>query len=149
VRRRYLDVVGRCAERLAEALVTSGFEVEGPLRQDEVFRRQVRQRATEGKMAYLLVEALRYEMGQELLEGLSDGFDVALRPAIGQLPTITEVGMAALMPEADDGMELVDVGTGRVGIVVGDTLLKDRASRVKHFQSKVQGRTVVLKLKTL
>jgi hypothetical protein len=149
VRRRYMDIVGQCAERLAEALVTSSFEVEGPLRQDEVFRRQVRQRATEGKIAYLLVDALRYEMGQELLEGLGDGFDIMLRPAIGQLPTITEVGMAALMPEADEGMELVDVGAGRVGIAVGDTLLKDRASRVKHFQSKVQERTVVLKLNDL
>ncbi len=149
VRHRYRDVVGQCAERLAEALVTSAFDVEGPLRQDEVFRRQVRQRITEGKMVYLLVDALRYEMGQELLEGLSDGFDVALRPAVGQLPTITEVGMAALMREADEGMELVDVGGGRVGIVVGDTLLKDRASRVKHFLSQVPGRTVVLKLNDL
>ena len=149
VRRRYMDVVGQCAERLAEALATSGFDVEGPMRQDEVFRTQVRQRATEGKTAYLLVDALRYEMGQELLEGLGDGFDSALRPAIGQLPTITEVGMAALMPKADAGMELVDVGAGRVGIEIGDTLLKDRASRVKHFQSTVQGRTVVLKLNDL
>ncbi len=57
--------------------------------------------------------------------------------------------MAALMPKADEGMELVDVGAGRVGIVIGDTLLKDRASRVKHFQSTVQGRTVVLKLNDL
>lgn len=149
VRRRYRDVVGQCAERLAEALVTSGFEVEGALRQDEVFRRQARQRATEGKTAYLLVDALRYEMGQELLEGLGDGLDIALRPAIGQLPTITEVGMAALMPAADGGMELVDVRAGRVGIAVGDTLLKGRASRVKHFQSQVQGRTAVLKLNDL
>jgi PglZ domain len=101
--------------------------------QDEVFRTQVRPRTTQDKTAYVLVDAMRYEMGQELLEGLGDGFDSALRPAIGQLPTITEVGMAALMPEADAGMELVDVGAGRVGIGVGDTLLKDRASRVKHF----------------
>jgi PglZ domain len=109
--------------------------VEGAMRQDEVFRTQVRPRATAGKTAYLLVDALRYEMGQELLEGLGDGFDSALRPAIGQLPTITEVSMAALMPASDEGMELVDVGAGKVGIEVGDTLLKDRASRVKHFQT--------------
>ena len=121
------------------------------MHQDEVYRQQVRQRATaEGKTAYVLVDALRYEIGQELLEGLGDGFDSVLRPAIAQLPTITEVDMAALMPTAaEGGMEMVDVGAGKVGIEVADTLLKDRASRVKHFQSMVQGRTVVLKLNDL
>ena len=29
--------------------------------------------------------------------------------------------MAALMPGADQGMELVDVGAGRVGIRIGDS----------------------------
>jgi hypothetical protein len=149
VRRRYAEIIGQCAESLAEALVLAGFEVDGLLRQDEAFRKQVRSRATEGKMAYVLVDALRYEMGQELVEGLGDEFDIRLVPAIAQLPTITEVGMAALMPGADQGMELVDVGTGRVGVRIGDALLKDRASRVKHFQSKVEGQPVVLKLNDL
>ena len=98
-------------------------------------------RTTEGKTAYVLVDALRYEMGQELVEGLGDEFDIALRPAMAQLPTITEVGMAALMPEADAGMELVDVGAAESVSEIGDALLKDRASRVKHFQSTIQGRS--------
>ena len=38
VRRRYMAVVGPCAERLAEALVTSEFDVEGPMHQEEVYR---------------------------------------------------------------------------------------------------------------
>ena len=148
-RQRYADVVGQCAESLAEALAIADFEVEGILRQDEVYRKQVRSRAVEGKTAYILVDALRYEMGQELVEGLGDAFDITLVPAMAQLPTITEVGMAALMPETDRGMTLVDVGAGRVGIQVGDVVLKDRASRVKHFQSTIAGRSVVLKLNEL
>jgi hypothetical protein len=112
VRRRYAEVVGQCAESLAEALALADFEIEGVMCQDEVFRRQVRSHAPEGKMAYVLVDALRYEMGQELFEGLGDEFDINLGPAMAQLPTITEVGMAALMPGADQGMELVDAGGG-------------------------------------
>jgi hypothetical protein len=149
VRRRYAEVVGQCAASLAEALTLADFEIEGVMRQDEVFRRQVRSRMTEGKTAYVLVDALRYEMGQELFEGLGDGFDINLGPAMAQLPTITEIGMAALMPGAEQGMELVDAGAGRVGIRIGNVLLKDRASRVKHFQSKVADRPLVLKLNDL
>jgi hypothetical protein len=148
-RQRYADVVGQCAESLSEALAIADFEVEGMLRQDEVYRKQVRSRAVEGKTAYILVDALRYEMGQELVEGLGDAFDITLVPAMAQLPTITEVGMAALMPETDRGMTLVDVGAGRVGIHISNVLLKDRASRVKHFQSTIAGRSVVLKLNDL
>src|SRR5712691_1998396 len=149
VRRRYAEVVGQGAECLAEALALAGFEVEGLMRHDDIFRKQVHGRTAEGKTAYVLVDALRYEMAQELIEGLGDQFDVTLRPAIAQLPTITEVGMTALLPGADQHMELVDVGAGRVGIGIGETLLKDRASRVKYFQSRVEGQPVVLKLNDL
>lgn len=149
VRHRYAEVVWQCAEHLAEALVLADFDVEGLPRQDDVFRKQVYNRMTEGKTTYVLVDALRYEMGQELTAGLGDEFDIDFGPAMAQLPTITEVGMATLMPGADKGMELVDVGAGRVGIRIGDARLKDRATRVKHFQSNVAGQVLVLKLNDL
>lgn len=149
VRRRYAEVVGQCAEYLEEALVLADFDVAGLRRQDEVFRKQVSNRVSEGKTAYMLMDALRYEMGQELVDGLGDEFAVSLAPAMAQLPTITEVGMAALMPGADQGMELVDLGAGRVGVRLGESLLKDRAARVKHLQANVAGPALVLKLNDL
>jgi hypothetical protein len=72
VRRRYADVVGQCAESLTQALTLADFDVEGVLRQDDVFRQQVRSRTAAGKTAYVLVDALRYEMGQEFVEGLGE-----------------------------------------------------------------------------
>jgi hypothetical protein len=93
VRRRYAKVVGQGAERLAEALALADFDVAGLTRQDDAVRRQVHSRASEGKTAYVLVDALGYEMGLELIEGLGDEFDVDLGPAMAQLPTVTEVGM--------------------------------------------------------
>jgi len=147
VRRRYTDVVGQCAECLAKALAAGNFEIEGTLSQDRIFSQHVLQyvlqhvhgRTMEDKTAYILVDSLRYEMGQELIEGLGEQFKVSLVPALAQLPTITEVGMASLMPGADKGMELVDAGGGKVGIKIQDALLKDRASRLKYFESKVAG----------
>lgn len=148
-RRRYVDVVGRCAESFAKALAAADFNVDGAMAQDHVFPRRVRARAAEGKTAYILVDALRYEMALELVNGFGDEFQAAVSPAVAQLPTITEVGMAALMPGADGGMELVDAGSGKVGIRINDTLLKDRGTRVKHFESEIAGRSLVLKLNEL
>ena len=145
VRRRYAEVVNRCATALAEALESSGFEVPGVLHQREIFGKFVSPSLDEGKTAYILVDALRYEMGLELIEGLKDEFKVEIKPVVAQLPTITEVGMAVLMPHADEGMELVEVKSGKVGVKVGSTVLKDRKSRVSCFQSLLPD-TVVLKL---
>ena len=51
-------------------------------------------------MAYFVVDALRYEMGADLIEQLRGADESAITPAIAMLPTITPVGMAALLPGA-------------------------------------------------
>ena len=148
-RHRYSGVAGRCAEAMTGALVASGFELEGFAHQREVFSSHVAPQSREGKTAYLLVDALRYEMARELVEGLGDGFDVQLVPAVAQLPTITDVGMAAIMPNAEKGLELVPAGAGKVAIQIGDATLKDRPKRVAHLRSAVPGELVDLKLNNL
>jgi len=148
-RRRYADTVGICAEEFAQALAAKDFEVEGIPGQDRIFSQHVRTCAAEEKAAYILVDSLRYEMGQDLIEGLGDQFECSIIPVLAQPPTITEVGMAALMPDAEKGMELVDVGGGKVGIHIGDALLKNRETRVQHFESKVAGRLLSLRLNDL
>jgi hypothetical protein len=62
-RRRYFEVADRCAEVLGQALEASGFQTEGIARQRDVFRSLVRTWASEVKTAYLLIDALRYDMG--------------------------------------------------------------------------------------
>ena len=148
-RRRYHEVAGRCAEAFGEALAAGGFELAGTLRQRDIFTTQVRPRLGEGKTAYLLVDALRYEMGQELVEGLGDGFEGSVAPAMAQAPTITEVGMAALVAGADDVLELVDAGGGKVGLKIGGTVLKDRAGRLAWFTARVPEKTIAIKLAEL
>lgn len=148
-RKRYGEVTGKCAERFADALRNAEFKVHGIHQQRDIFRSRVRPYVSEAKTAYFLVDALRYEMGRELVEGFEDTFEVKMLPGLAQLPTITEVGMAALMPGAEKGIELVDVSGGRIGIKIDDALLKDRASRVKHFKALAGSNTVVLKLNDL
>ncbi|GIW89838.1 MAG: hypothetical protein KatS3mg109_0270 [Pirellulaceae bacterium] len=148
-RQAYFDVAQQGAEQFGEALEKVGFQPAGVLAQRNVFQRCVHPLLGNGKTAYVLVDALRYEMAEELIAGLGEGFDVQLRPALVQLPSITEVGMAALLPGADKGMELVDAGGGRVAVRIGRALLKDRSSRIRHFQQAIGRQVAVLKLNDL
>lgn len=148
-RQRYTQVAGEAAEAMTEALIANGFEVEGCVHQSEVFSTHVAPRCHEARTGYLLVDALRFEMARELLSGLDDAFDVQLTATVAQLPTVTEVGMSALLPGAEKNMELVPVGTGKVAIQIGDTVLRDRAKRIEHLRSRVTGRMVDVKLNQL
>jgi hypothetical protein len=59
------------------------------------------------RTAYVLVDALRYELGLELLDALrNDHPEVDVTPAVASAPTITPVGMASLMPGAEFGIRL-------------------------------------------
>jgi hypothetical protein len=55
--------------------------------------------------AYFVVDALRFEMGEELHRQLEDtGARRAAAPArLAELPTVTAVGMNALAPVASNG----------------------------------------------
>ncbi|HOK77036.1 MAG TPA: PglZ domain-containing protein [Verrucomicrobiota bacterium] len=148
-RQRYSDTVGDCAEAFARALAAAEFQVAGVQTQDRIFADVVAPLVEAGRRtAYVLVDALRFEMGRELVDGLND-FEVSLKPAIAQLPTITEVGMASLLPGAEHGMELADAGNGKVCVKIGANILKDRPSRVEHLQDVFGEKLLVLKLSEL
>lgn len=50
----------------------------------------------EDAVGFILVDALRYELGAEVAETLrAAGYDATCEPAVAPLPTITRVGMAA------------------------------------------------------
>jgi hypothetical protein len=63
----------------------------------------------EGKVAYVWVDALRFEMARELCRLLEDDFKLEIQPAIGAIPTITEIGMAALLPKAHESTKVAAV----------------------------------------
>ena len=77
----------------------------GLLAQTHVFKKHVA--SGEGKVAYLLIDALRYELGQELAQSLqAEQRQVQIEAAVATPPTVTAVGMAALLPRADRGMSI-------------------------------------------
>jgi hypothetical protein len=100
-----------------------------------LFDTEVGPRLQEGKTAYVWVDALRFEMARELIEVLKEDFDIRLQPAIATMPTITEIGMASLLPKAGQSMKVISVGNGKLALEIGGTVVKDRKDRVTFMKA--------------
>lgn len=137
-RQQYARVVDEQARRFGHALADAHFTLGGIVYQNEVFARYVAPHV-QSKTAYVLVDALRYEMARDLLASLNPEWHVELESALATLPTVTSVGMAALLPGAERGVMLIDAGSGKIGLGFAGHLFKDRKDRVDYIKSKLDG----------
>jgi hypothetical protein len=135
-RNRYMDAGSAMAERFLRLYEKDKFKINSTLRQSEIFEKKVRPTLEEGPAAYIWVDALRFEMAQELVRILSDEFNCEILPAIGSVPGITEIGMASLLPGAQDA-RIVSVGDGKIGLDFGGRIIKNRSDRISFLKEKL------------
>lgn len=138
--RRYTQVGSEVARHFVGQLqkasdATKGQPAKGVLRQVDVFDAEVRPHVQEGKTAYVWVDALRFEMARELLDVLQGEYEASLRPAIASMPTITEIGMASLLPKAGDSAKVLSVAPGKLALRIAGTVVKDRNDRVQFIKA--------------
>ncbi len=138
-RRQYIAVVDALAQRFVAALAATSFTLGGVLYQTEVFTRHVAPAIASGKTAYVLVDAMRFEMARDFVASLNSNWRVELFPAIATAPTLTPVGMASLLPGAERGVTLVDAGKGKIGVEFAGHTFKDRKDRVGYLESQIEG----------
>lgn len=107
-RSRYRRLTERVQSVFTKHLETSGWPPSGRLANADAFDRLIVDRLKENghKVAYLMVDALRYELGVVLEKMLSEDGPVELQAAFAQLPTITTIGMASLLPGAGSNLSL-------------------------------------------
>lgn len=92
------------------------WEVTPVLSQRAFFEQKVRPFVARGNKIFVIIsDALRYEIGEELLRLIrqEDRYEAELTPALTLLPSYTQLGMASLLPHeqlaiGDDGAVLVD-----------------------------------------
>ncbi len=133
-RARYMDAGSALSERFLRLYQKDGFRVQGALQQADIFDKKVRPSLDVGKTVYLCVDALRLEMAHRLAHILSEEFEAQITPAIAAAPTVTEIGMASLLPGAKDG-RVVPAGDGRLALEIGGTVIKSRPERMRHLES--------------
>lgn len=87
------------------------------------------------RVAYFLIDSLRYELGVEIEKQLSDKYSVSLHTACAQLPAYTEVGMASLMPDAESQLKMIRKDDTLVTTLAGQFACTP-TGRFTYLQSK-------------
>ncbi len=152
IRARMESVVGlwhRWADTWAKdfnALCTRhGFLPEPRLQQRTLFREVVEPLTNStGTTALFLIDALRYEMGEELFRLMREtpATRCLLQARLAELPTTTAVGMNALAPVANQSRLVPAIIGGEVvGFVAGELTVSGPEERKRAMQSRVGGAT--------
>jgi hypothetical protein len=125
----------------------NGFLPAAGLQQRTLFDDVVRPMTQEsGTTAYFVVDALRYEMGEELFREIeaTPATTVHLKARLAELPTVTEVGMNVLAPVGNGGRltpVLSPDGSRVLGFQSGEFRVSDPDSRRRAMQDRVGGST--------
>ncbi len=85
------------------------------------------------KVAFIMVDALRYELAAELEKELGRSARASLRPVSAQLPTVTPFGMASLLPSASEKMRFELLGDTLVPVLDGQPV-RNPSERMAYFQ---------------
>jgi len=141
----YVDVVHVMTDRFIRGYEKASFHLPEIVQQSNIFHDFVQPPLESEKIAYILVDSFRYEMALDLFEQIQSDWDCQVIPALATVPTVTEVGMAALMPDAEKGISLAPAGAGKLGVVILTTMLKGRPDRVKYIETNYP-QSIVLEL---
>ena len=135
-RAKYDEVARRQAEGFVKVYQNAGWTIAGVLPQHRVWAEVVANLPK--PLAVVAVDAMRYEIGAELADRLVRSGEVKLRAAIAALPSITPIGMAAILPGAAADFSITE-RSGRLGALIGAAFLPDLAARQKYLQAQVPG----------
>lgn len=136
VRRAMDDTLELMAKAFSGALRAGSWNVPGILHQTRIYSDVVATRG--GTVAWFWVDALRYEMGAELAAMLSEAADVRLVPAVVALPSITPVGMAALLPGASSSFSVGEHAHALASFIDGIPM-PDLHARLQYLRGRVPG----------
>lgn len=122
-----------------------GFLPPAELQQRNLFEQVLRPLSREtGTVALFMVDALRYEMAEQLRQMLGDpaATQIQLNPRLAELPSVTEVGMNALTPLAQHGKLRPVLSDGALkGFHSGEFQVINPDSRRRAISERIGGDT--------
>lgn len=137
IRRRYRNLAAKYHSTFIRYFTKQNWPPESRLANADVFEKFIEPKLTESgrKVAYFMIDALRYELGVALERQISDDGQVKLHTAFTQLPSITTVGMASLLPSAGKQLSL-SLQNNELIPSLGDCQLINVNQRMGYFQRK-------------
>ena len=134
VRREHEECLKKMADGFAKVLAEAAWALPEALHQTRIYPDVVKTMG--GRVAYFIVDAMRFEMGVELARQLDGTQDLTIRPAVAALPTITTVGMGALLPGASASFSVVEQKK-KLAVRIDDATMSGLSERVKFLKTKV------------
>lgn len=148
VRKQYRNLVEKVQLKFTHFVDGAGWPPQGFLSNTQVFDTKVSPllKSSGNRIAYLMIDALRFELGYELNKQLMEDVDAQLSVAFSTLPSITPVGMASLLPGAYEklSVHLVD---GKTKPLFDGKAVADVASRMAVFNAQYGDRFQEMPLK--
>lgn len=137
-RNEYQKVIGKAHDVFIHHFQKNSWPPVGMAANTDVFGTYVAPKLLEKgrKVAYILVDALRYELGIALKQQLSGDDEVELFTACAQLPTVTKVGMAGLLPDAGNKLQMNKGKDGELTIQLGDAGVNDVRQRMDFLKKQ-------------
>lgn len=135
-RQKYRQVVSMAHDMFIRFVEQGEYPPPGRLSNTQVFDKKVGPllQVSGRKVAYILVDALRYELGEALEKQLGEEGQVELQAAFAALPTATKVGMVSLLP---GGSTLnLKKQAGDLQVCLGDTPISTVPQRMDVFRQR-------------
>ncbi len=138
-RRRYRTVAEKQQQAFIRLVRQESWPASGVMRATRIFPDTAKGllETRTSRVAVFMVDALRYELGAALENQISGEYTCSLKAACAQLPTITKVGMAALLPEVD-GRLSIKATDGTIRVFVDGVAVESPGDRLAHAR-KVYG----------
>ena len=147
-RGRYRDVANRLADTFVRAFAGEQFQIVGVLKQRDIFSQVVEPLTKSGKVAYVIVDSLRFEMARELAHATRSGWKTELMPAVATIPTLTAICKAALFAAADEPIAL-DLKGNQLIPKLNGLEIRDPAARRKRLEALLGDRVAIVSLRAL
>lgn len=136
-RKRYAKLIEKVQSLFSRQIETSGWPPPGRLSNRDVFDTVVEPMLKESgrRVALIMVDALRYELGVALHKQLAETEQAEIKAVCAQLPTVTPVGMASLLPGAGTGLRLVKDGDGFY-VALNESKMASVANRMEILRAR-------------
>jgi hypothetical protein len=149
VRNRYRKLAVNVHDHFIRHFEKSGWPPIGRLANADVFDRFIAPKLQESgrRIAFFMIDALRYELGVALEKELAEEGQVDLYAACAQLPTVTQVGMASLLPAAGQLLSMKRNDKGELISVLGEVLVTNVNQRMDVLKKRYGQRFAEMTLK--
>lgn len=140
-RKQYGKLIEKAQFIFTKHLQHTGWPIIGRMTNNDVFDKIVAPKLeiSGNKVAFIIVDALRFELGIALEKQLSEDSQTEITPVLVQLPSITPVGMASLLPGASTSLRLTKSDSDIIPELLGQPV-KTVVQRMEIIRKKYGNR---------